>query len=299
MLPSILASFLAILLADEEIRTETAPVQYRPLQMSGGGSPSVPIGDPIGDALRAAAVAYWKLDEASGTRIDSTASGYDLVECADGDPNTPAPNPPVGSVAGKIGNAVKIFDSTVSISTIANNTASISIAGDAITIAGWLKVNALTGGNAIVSNNQSFDQVILQTSVYDAMRCAVVAARQDNSMYVLPYFASEVSALAENAGNLPFDIVADTWYFVTMDFYFAAKQIQWSVNGVAQATFNITAWNALIDNSPFTLIQFSSTNYISDTDYMISDEIGIYLTHFVQADVDYLYNSGAGRTLYP
>jgi hypothetical protein len=52
-------------------------------------------GDPIGDGLRADAVAYWRLDEVSGIRVDATGNGHDASDQGIG----------VGQVIGKIGNA--------------------------------------------------------------------------------------------------------------------------------------------------------------------------------------------------
>lgn len=51
--------------------------------------------DPIADALRADAVAYWTMDEIDGTRVDATGRGNDL-----------SPNNSPESAAGKVGNAV-------------------------------------------------------------------------------------------------------------------------------------------------------------------------------------------------
>lgn len=65
--------------------------------------------DPIGDGLRVDVVAYWKMDEANGTRIDSSPHGLNLsLDWVDDVPAT----------TGKIGQAAQFIDNTVSASAL-------------------------------------------------------------------------------------------------------------------------------------------------------------------------------------
>jgi hypothetical protein len=96
----------------------------------------IPSGNPLLNNL----VAYWKLDETSGTRFDSTANNNDLTD-----------NNSVGFATGKISNAAS-FDGS-NYFTVTNS--SLNITG-AISIAGWVyavdraqRQNIFTGYSSI------------------------------------------------------------------------------------------------------------------------------------------------------
>ena len=90
---------------------------------SGGGSGGESGG---GSSLLTDLIAYWKLDQSSGVRYDSTSRHLDLTD-----------NNSVGSTSGKIGNAAS-FDGENYLSTVNLNSL---LAGYSFTVAFWARFN--------------------------------------------------------------------------------------------------------------------------------------------------------------
>jgi hypothetical protein len=248
-----------------------------------------PAGDPIGDGLRDDAVAYYKMSEAAGqTRLDSTASHFDLSESADG---TPPAGAPVASVAGKIGNAVQFFDDPNSVNNLANSSISIQPV-DALTITCWFRFNALTGGSPFLGQDQSFDAVILLTAgSADLLRGPVAFAVEDGTIYLDIFEANNLSPGAA--------VQPDTWYFCVADYNYLTNVVTLYVNN---AFYWSNTEGSLADqllNGAYTIIQCGSPNYMGTHDYILVDEVGIWTRHLTSDERTYLHNSGAGRALCP
>ena len=239
-------------------------------------------GDPIGDALRASAIGYWKLGETSGTRIDSTANGIDLVQAADG---TPPSNAPILSAAGKIGNAVKIFDNTISVDMLTADPVEIPIA-DVMTFWGWARVPQLTGDGQVFA---TFD---FDTASFAIIDIWYIVRRSDGSMY----FSAQNSNLDP---GLP-DVTPDTWYFGITEYNFINGTVKLSVNNAAPVTMDISPIDIsfIQSQSPFAKVNVGYPNYVSDTDYILLNQWGAINRAMTQDERDYLWNSGNGKDLY-
>ena len=243
----------------------------------------------LADGLRADCVAYYKVDETSGTRIDSSPNHFDMPEIADSPP-TPATSA-VGSIAGKIGNAVQIFDNPTSVQCLGSDAISIPVINKLTTVC-WVKFNSLTGGNAIPSNNQSFDALNLFTPGFiDVLRCVVAFADVNNKLYLCSYLASTPTPGSELSPN--------TWYFceaiftltnttVAVDLY-VNNSLYWSLAPQASTQ---------LQSTPYTIAVAGSPNYLNTSDWIAVDETAIWTRQLSTAERDYLYNSGNGRTLY-
>lgn len=248
-------------------------------------------GDPIGDTLRADAVAYYTFDEASGNaRLDSTTHHFDLAECADGD-STASPGAPVANLAGKVSNAVKVQDDTNSLNNLATSSAAINITTN-LTIACWIKFDALTGGNLVYSQNQSFDAIVLQSAGFASqVRGPVVFSDENNNLYVIAHLPNVViTGLTVAQPN--------QWYHCVADYDFVNQVVTLYVN-------NALSWTSAVDFSgmmpppQFVIVQIGSSNYISAADWLAVDECGIWARALSANERAYLYNSGTGRALFP
>jgi hypothetical protein len=240
-------------------------------------------GSNPGDAIRASLIAYWTFNELAGnTRLDSTANNIDLSESADG---TPPPNAPIASVVGKIDNAVKILDNTISQDILSNTLVSITVP-DVITFFGWFNVNAFGGVG------QSFSSFTLMTSTFEVVIPTYVVRRVNGTMF----FAAGTS----NSGELA-NITANTYYFCIVEITLAGAIINVYLNNQAltSPTLPSDTYNGVIADSPFTQVQLGFANYVLDTDYMIFDEWGIVSRVLTSDERSYLWNSGNGITLYP
>ncbi len=83
-------------------------------------------------------IAFWKLEEASGTRVDEVGSN-DLTD-----------NATVTGAVGKVGNAAQFTNATSEFLSIADNT-DLSTGNISFTIAGWVWLDNKTGQQGIVS----------------------------------------------------------------------------------------------------------------------------------------------------
>ena len=239
--------------------------------------------DPIGDALRTSAIGYWKFDNLSGTRPDSTSHGINLVQAADG---TPPSNAPVISAVGKIDRAVKIFDNTVSVNMLTADPVNIPIS-DVMTFWGWVRVPQLTGEGQVMA---TFD---FDTASFFIIDTWYIVRREDGTMY----FSAQNSNLDPGLA----DVIPDTWYFGITEFDFINGTVKLSVNNTNPVSIAVSADDIKLfpAQSPFAKVNVGYPNYVSDTDYILMDEWGGINRIMTQPERDYLYNSGNGRTLYP
>lgn len=262
---------------DEQLgkRGRVMGYSFRPLGMGGGAADS---SDPIGDALRASAVAYWKMDEASGTRVDSKAD-YDLTvfDAQDLGRN-------LTGVAGKVGNAVPFGQDVKVILRLADSADFRSTNSQVMYYAVWVKKPNAVGDAVLIAKTQ------LEPYVYDVL-------------LVLNNGASGVKLVT---GGDPYPEIVktiaigfDTWAFIECYIDSASNEMGVAVNNSAFTTGTIgqtltggTGWLSLGseggDNSVGVFVSSQ-----------ILDELLVMHRRPTAAERTYLYNSGAGRTLYP
>jgi hypothetical protein len=242
------------------------------------------------DYLNAAALpepwAYWKMEEASGTRVDSTTHARDL---------TPAGHALPTNDAGKIGNAAKNLSDGVSPGPRFAISAFPTINGNQpFSLAFWLKTNyiaAITSYFRIVAwdNADSYDNLFFEL-------------HSDSATWgdFDTYWSLDLGHYDEEWDYSGLNILIDPdvhpWtdgvlHFVCIIYdgsglYLYVDNSLW---GSAAGTHGMTA-------QPDRLL-FGESRETAACNW--SDEVAVYENHALTSDErDYLYNGGAGRALY-
>ncbi len=220
--------------------------------------------DPIGDALRADAVAYYKFDEESGTFYDSTAHHYDIDVIS-------------GAISdvGQVGNSIKIsninhyagVDSVLTFDNAHN-----------FSVSGWVKM-----AQPPTSQSLQIIQAYVTASELTAMW-----------LYVDNYGGGDYPLIF---GNSPTDtdginIVAGQWYFFTGE------------SNVDTGKLKLTVNNSTIDEVDFTPNARVADRFrvgFGGTQGLLCqvDELLILYRAFTSDERTHLWNSGAGRALFP
>ena len=164
--------------------------------------------------LQAGLKAYWKLDESSGTRIDSHGS------------NDLADNNTVGSATGKIGNAADFVEANTEFLSIADN-ADLSTGDEDMSITCWVNLDDLAGEHRILSKWTSQVEYLLEEgSTADRFRWWVGDGSGNNNVVANTHGATSAGA----------------WAFIFAYVDAAANELGISVNdgGVDTATLTVT-----------------------------------------------------------
>lgn len=233
----------------------------RALARGAGGVPA-----SISASLRTSLVAYWKLNEVSGTRADSVGA------------NTLADNNTVTSATGVVGSAAS-FASANSESLSIDDNAALSLAdGPDASIAFWLKLTTVATARLVSKwDNTAGDLEYSVLVVTDKVRFAVSG---DGTAAPSVEWGSTLSAA--------------TWYHVCAWHDSVADIIAISVNNGTPVTLAHTA-GIFNSTSVFTLGALSGGGQHLNG---ALDELGIWKKVLTPAERDALYNSGAGLT-YP
>jgi hypothetical protein len=213
-------------------------------------------------------VAYYKLDETSGTRIDSAGS------------NNLTDNNSVGSAAGKIGNAAQF----VGVDLTYLEQASPVIASNVFSVSAWIyptSYNGVAAGGIFYQGTGSSDEG-LHLSVFDAAVAAeTLLFRYDQD--------SSSSTADDNSISL------NTWQHVVVAFN--AGAVAFYVNAVAKGTDSLPGSNLPLTN-PFAIgYWFDKSSSIRFFNGEV-DEVGIWTRILTASEITQLYNSGSGLT-YP
>lgn len=213
-------------------------------------------------------VAYWKLDEASGTRIDSAGTSH-LT-----DVNT------VTSATGKISTAAQFVAANTEYLTVADN-AALSLAAADLTVAGWFYFTTKTVGFAymVAKYNGTLNEYALfyRSSSVDAVRMAVWTAGGNT--------VAEASTAAISTGG---------WFFVAATFTAATRIATISINNGPIVTGSAAAGTAGVD----TTVDFQLGSDGAGGEFWDGrmDEIGIWKRVLTDAEISDLYNTGDGLT---
>jgi hypothetical protein len=246
-------------------------------------------GDPIGDSIRAKAIAYYKLDETpSGARTSSTGV-YSLTENTD----------PVPSDTGKLGLCAKFQDDpnlyfVLESSPTLPGTPTTDIP-NGYTSWAWIKCNQAVYildpqfGNYTVTS-------LMVMSPTEIGSIQVGPASDGNSMRVFS------DTFGVNTGNGLTDIIEQTisineWHLVFVWYDRDANLGYLQLDN--QTPVSHAPWADLVAMSTvLQLISLGTNNGSNSVDTVWWDEIGVSqpLTSDERA---YLYNSGAGRALFP
>lgn len=225
--------------------------------------------DPIGDTLRADAVAYWKMDESSGARIDSVSS-LSLTEYLT-----------IPSVSGKIGAAIQLSDSTEDVPGLYNDAFPEIDLNNGFTITWWVKPYSFDVSTYISLFEFKHDAggEVVYIIVRDSLTTSDIIIREGNGV----------------VGCAPLSL--NDWHFVT---YWreagSAGSVHIQIDGGSSVSDSVPISNGTLINR---ILIGLDANYLSDTAHVDVDEIAIFNRVLITGEIDYLYNSGAGRALFP
>lgn len=211
-------------------------------------------------------VAFWKLDEASGTRNDSVGSNH-LTD-----------NNTVLSVAGQIGNAAQFVAANSEFLSIASN-ADVQSGDIDYTLAGWVYIDSGSDA-AIVTKDHSVSgtrEYFLGTS---GNKFLFHNAKPTDSLTLV--FANTFGTLS-----------AATWYFVVAYHDAAADEIGISVNNGA---FDTAATGGALQAASTAEFRIGARQYSGFEGYFNGrvDAVGYWKRKLSAGDVTELWNGGSG-----
>ncbi len=161
-------------------------------------------------------VGYWKMDETSGTRADSSGNGNTLT-----DNNTVTSNP------GKFGNAGQFTNANSESLSLADNT-TLSTGDIDFTVSAWVYADSLD--SRVIVAKQSADAAGEYQLAY------VTAGGLNKFRFLLPATSESVAATVPSPAN------TGTWYFVVAWHDSTANTINIQVdNGTIYTTSSVTA----------------------------------------------------------
>lgn len=218
-------------------------------------------GAGAGNPLHQSLVAYWKLDETSGTRFDSTGRGNHLTD-----------NNTVTSTAGKVGQAA--FFTRANNEWLGHASNTDLLLGDVdFTIAGWFRPTNVILDAGIVSKWDSTIGVEWLIEVFNG------------DLYFLISNGTTVHSVQR-------PIAINTWYFFVASHDAAADQIALSVNQGTAATTSHSS-GAQSTSQQFHVGQYASRFHNGEV-----DELGVWKRKLTAAEQTQLFNSGSGITLF-
>lgn len=221
-------------------------------------------------ALATSIEAYYEMEEASGTRVDSAAS-YDLT-----DVNT------VAQGTGKQGNCADVEITNSEYLYHATTDTVLNPSGaNLFTVAAWFNLESITGTHVIAVNKKT------SNSVGD---CYKIYVTSDGSV-VCQTWASSGSFLTIDSGV---DVSTSEWHHVA---FVKAATNDWRVyvDGILRATSTSTRSNASTGLNGISIgaEDAGSSGVINYSDGLI-DEVGVWSTALSQTDILDLYGNGDG-----
>lgn len=253
------------------MRKQLLTTTERTALYNGGFGLTYPFDVPTTSPLLNSLVAYWKLDEASGTRVDSTLRGNDLADF-----NT------VTSTTGIQGSAAQFVAANTEYLGRAS-TADLTVGTGSFTISAWVYLDSL-GGTQIVAakgsgaSQASFEVLLAACHVDQANQCTLQIS---NGFF---YRIVNGGVLTANAWH---HLVA--WYDRTvgplLNLFIEVDGVQF---GAASAEFVQEATLA------FALGRASDGKYLNGR----IDEVGLWKRILTSHERARLFNAGAGVT-YP
>ena len=206
-------------------------------------------------------IAYWSLEEASGTRVDATGRGNDL-----------SPTAAPGNTTGKVGNALSLNGSTQYISRADN--ADLSMGDIDFTIAGWFNIPSLATWALVTKWNTT----------------------GNHREYWLGYFSSKFQFFVSSNGTATASVApaatssTSAWHFVVCWHDSVNNFIKISVDDGAVASSSYSS-GVFDDTTEFRIGADVNGSFFGGP----VDEVGIWKRVLTAAEITDLYNSGNGR----
>lgn len=210
--------------------------------------------------------AYWKLEEASGTRADAlgvAANGLQVI------------GPETGNAPGKILNGL-VVDTNFGIhyETTNGNTLNYNPSSTGLTVCFWIKFTQGSGFYYRMYLN-AWDITFL----CDVWNNQAIAHME----YTGP----------DSIATIPFTFTTGTWFFVAFQYLTSSLKARVSVNAGswtdAATTLNLSGATTI--PASFTITPIAAPT-------CVVDELGMWFTALTDQQVAALYNSGSGKT-YP
>jgi len=214
-------------------------------------------------------VAWWELEEASGTRVDSTGRGNDLAPT-----NTPT------QVTGVAGGHGAGFDHTAIRYLGHADTADLSTGDVDWTFTGWFRWDTFSGAPRIVGKWQPASDQEWNLFV--------------NSGNIQFQYADSTGATATNLDSgITVSASTSVWTFVVCGYDSVNDQV------FVQVNHNPPVVAALVGGIKNGVGPFNIGGYNNGNNTLTGgvDQAGIWKRVLNQAEITYLYNNGAGRTL--
>lgn len=218
-------------------------------------------------------LAFWELEEASGTRADATGRGNSLTAT-----NSPA------NVSGKVGNAVQMNGGTFTALSRADN-ADLSGGDTDFTVGGWMYLDSLTNMVLASKYNTSGNQreYLLFYNQSDH-------ATNNRFSWIVSSNGSAITTLdANNFGAAS----ASTWYFVVAWHDSVNNQIGISVNN---GTPNTSAYSSGVFDGTASFeigrLLFGTTSIYGATARI--DQVFFVRKVLTSTEITQMYNGGSG-----
>jgi len=220
---------------------------------------------PVSHTLANNLVAYWTLDEASGTRNDSVGTNH-LT-----DNNTVTQN------SGKVNYAAQFTAPNNEYLSIADN-ADLSTAGTSFTFSVWVYLDSI-----------GVSRTIFAKTDYSTQNSYQLSTGSDNkpNFYVTANNGAWDGSIQSSTA-----LSASTWYFIVVWYDIAANQLGLQLNNGTADTVSYSS--GVVDNAdPFMI----GTDYYGGTGSLWNgriDEVGIWKRILTSAEIATVYNGGAG-----
>lgn len=223
--------------------------------------------DPSEDSLRASLVAYWKLDETSGSRLDSSGNGRHLTDT----------NSNVSSTAGKLGNAALFSAGNQQLTRASDDLLKIQN-GVSFQFGLWARFSDLGAtGLILYKGPPAYD-------FSDNFEYALIASTIGPSLAFFNYNSNEVS--------IPISV--DTTYFVEVYFNHVTQKLGIAINNGSFTEVDQFVGDFPSSNYPV----FVGNSTVSGNNvFGWIDNVLFTRRLWTQAERNYLWNGGAGRVL--
>lgn len=241
--------------------------------------------DAIREGLQEDCVAYWKMDESSGTREDSTANNRDMTAVGT-----------VSGVSGKVNNAAQFTIADDNGLRRTADTAFASFGARIISFSFWVKVNDITGNEDHTFLYRTGDTPGTTIDWY------VYFNPVAGNSIALDVYDKDFTEYAFAMGGV--EIAQGVWYFVTGYIDPVGEEISIQINGtkVIEPFFDTPVTPGTYNDNCLSIgaeLNFDAPNAAGFQARGNLDEVGVWNRLLTADEIGYLYNGGSGRSLYP
>lgn len=229
-----------------------------------------PVADPIGDSLRANAIAYWKMDEdAHLTRSDSSPNNLDMIYQGG----------TLEAVTGKVSNALSCVDDVAKL--LVSDVSGIASPGNTnYGFSFWFRMSGAQ------SNGFGYIFSRMDSGLASGFEYAIWLEDYGVNEYYLvfdPQFGY--------VGNTSFGILAfETWYFAIIEYDADLQKMRVRINNSSLDEANLSTPNTQAGDTIF-FGRSQNASFLGQVDEFLMKS-GL----FTETERDYIYNSGAGST---